>query len=495
MPGRSRCIALSLVFLVLAVGFTIAGAARAQDPGTSHNIWANKLSPDQIKAALSKLAIGDDGDNDPLRQMILQQLQGQHPDVPKEQLDSLIKTALSNPEVMKTAKEMVRGKQTDPGRRPKLTPEDLRFLEKALPADVLPKAPRPGDQRPNDLKNVDPNTSRGSQTPEPVQPTDKASPATKNEAGNPIPKKMTGPRTGVDDPASNSGTAEAPAVAKSPEDALFRPPDEPTDPRTKSLQAFASIWERNIGPLEQTPEVKKALFDLAASSNGLDFDFLDDKGHSIWDLLKNGEAGGVNFGEFMEGSNGNWKLPHFELPSMKLGNWGNRSTPDVRSSSSSWSWGGSSRSRGGSSLGSSSGLGSFGFGGAWFPVVVLGAVVLGIILWIVIKHFRMESRMVAYPGAALGSWPIDPRHLNTREDVVKAFEYLSVLICGTAARTWTHNTIADALAELAATHGETAVMLARLYELARYAPLDEPLTHDELIEARHLVCGLAGVSL
>ena len=88
---------------------------------------------------------------------------------------------------------------------------------------------------------------------------------------------------------------------------------------------------------------------------------------------------------------------------------------------------------------------------------------------------------------------MDPRAINTREDVVKAFEYLSVLICGPSARTWTHSTIADALSELAATHGETAVMLARLYELARYAPLDEPLTRDELMEARELVCGLAGV--
>ena len=47
---------------------------------------------------------------------------------------------------------------------------------------------------------------------------------------------------------------------------------------------------------------------------------------------------------------------------------------------------------------------------------------------------------------------------------------------------------------LAATHAHTAVLLARLYELARYAPLDEPLTPDELAEGRRLVCQLAGVS-
>jgi len=125
---------------------------------------------------------------------------------------------------------------------------------------------------------------------------------------------------------------------------------------------------------------------------------------------------------------------------------------------------------------------------------VLGIIVLGIILWVLIKNVRMLTPEPILASDGLGAWPVDPRRINTREDVVKAFEYLSVMICGMSAKTWTHTTIADALAELAATHGETAIMLARLYELARYAPLDEPLTHDELMEARELVCGLAGVS-
>jgi hypothetical protein len=491
MPVGRRRYTLSLSFLTLAVAFSIAGSALAEDPGDSHTIWTNKLSPDQIKAAMSKLAVGDDGNNDLIRQMVLQQMQQKHPDLPKKELDFLIKKALANPKLMEDVKQLVREKQTEPGRRPDFKPEDLNKLRQLLPKDLLQK--KSGDERPKEM-TTNPSDGSGSRPPIPMTAPNTDSPTPQSASRNPSAQGKSGPRPGVDDPANNSGPSEAPAVAKSPEDALFRPPDEPTDPRGKSLQAFASIWERNIGPLDQTPEVKKALFDLAASSNGLDFDFLDDKGHSIWDMLKNGEPGGVNFGEFMDGSNGTWRLPHFDFPSMKWGNWGNRSSPDVRSSSSSWSWGGTSRSRG-NSLGGSGGLGSFGFGGAWFPVVVLGIVVLGIILWVVVKNLRMESPRVSYAEAGLGSWPIDPRHINTREDVVKAFEYLSVLICGTDARTWTHNTIADALADLAATHGETAVMLARLYELARYAPLDEPLTHAEVIEARHLVCGLAGVSL
>jgi hypothetical protein len=101
-------------------------------------------------------------------------------------------------------------------------------------------------------------------------------------------------------------------------------------------------------------------------------------------------------------------------------------------------------------------------------------------------------RAAGVPAGPL-PWPIDPRDINSREDVVKAFEYLSALICGPDAKTWTHSTIADELTKLAETHGEAAVKLARLYELARYAPLDEPMSRVELMEARRLVCDLAGM--
>jgi hypothetical protein len=127
-------------------------------------------------------------------------------------------------------------------------------------------------------------------------------------------------------------------------------------------------------------------------------------------------------------------------------------------------------------------------------VVLLGLVIFGLLLWVWVKNLPPSEPAAAGTGGGLGPWPIDPRAINTREDVVKAFEYLSVLICGPAARNWTHGTIAGALSDLAVTHGQTAVKLARLYELARYAPLDEPLTRDELAEARDIVCDLAGVT-
>jgi hypothetical protein len=143
---------------------------------------------------------------------------------------------------------------------------------------------------------------------------------------------------------------------------------------------------------------------------------------------------------------------------------------------------------------SSWGFSGVSFGGTWLPFVLLLLAIVAVFLWFYLKQMRERTSSLVFAGAGLGPWPVDPRSINTREDVVKAFEYVSVLICGPSARNWTHGTIAAALADLATTHGDTAMMLARLYELARYAPLDEPLTRDELIEARKLVCALAGVS-
>jgi hypothetical protein len=490
--GR-RCLLLPLAYLSLAYLFAHAGSARAQfGRQDSHELWNNTLTPAQIKEALDKLLIGDE--TDPFQKMLRDHLQKQYPGIPPAFLDAAIKKAVSDPKFLEQAKQLAKEKQAEPGRMPKLNQDDLARLAKMLPRGTEPGKLPPDPKQPIDGKATTdippPINKKGTTTPntpksvEP-QPSDPV-----------IPNKDLFPKgTERPFPPPNLNPPTVP-LSRPAEDALFSPPDEAADPRTKSMQAFAAIWERNLGPLDQTPEVRKALFDLASNTNGLDFDLQDGKGNSIWDLLKNGDGNGLSFGDF-DAAGGNWKLPNFDFPSFKLGNWGGGSSGGGGGSSSSWSWGNSPpRPRPGSpsSGGGSGGFGNFGFGGSWFPVIVLGVVVLGILLWVLVKNLRQGTPELAYVGDGLGPWPVDPRRINTREDVVKAFEYLSVLICGPSAKTWTHNTIADALSELAATHGETAAMLARLYELARYAPLDEPLTHDEVMEARELVCGLAGVS-
>jgi hypothetical protein len=418
------------------------------------------------------------------------QLQKEFPKLPRELLDATVKSALADPKIMERAKQFAKERQTDPGRPPQINPEDLEKLAKIIPRGASPPKLPPDVKLPDNWRNQPEPEGQ----PTPKLPNKPLRPDVNTGKTEPEQKLESPPQA---DPAQGrqEGNPALTPGEKSVDDSLFRPPEEPTDPRTKSLQAFASVWERNIGPLDQTPEVKRALFDLVSGNNGLDLDLQDDRGNSIWDLLKKGDGDGLSFGDFMNDSGGNWKLPKLDFPSMRLGSWFGGSSSGDSSSSRSWRWGNSpSRPRMNSPSGGSGGLGSFGFGGSWFPVVVLGIVVLGILLWVVVKNLRMPESEIAFAGVGLGPWPVDPRRINSREDVVKAFEYLSVLICGASAKTWTHNTIADALTEIATTHGETAIMLARLYELARYAPLDEPLTHDEIMEARELVCGLAGVS-
>jgi hypothetical protein len=464
-----RRIVLPAAFLALAVVLT-ATSARAQDR-EPHRIWQHNLTAEQLKAALARM--GGGGENlDPFRNQIMDLMKGMKDQKKLSPQDIAKARELleKHPELLEMAKRMAKERQVDPGRPGKLTPDDLPKIFQVKPGERF--------QVPDPKNFVPPKV-------EPAQPPIRGAPAQPPMGVDPAqpPGKGADPMPGGGQPPQ---PPRPPAKNKITIDENPFPPPENADPRTKSLEAIAALWERNIGPLSETPEVQRALFDLFGD-NGFDFDFKDEHGNSFWDLLKNGDP--MNFGDFFDGTGGgnwfgDWEWPRF--------NWfgGGGSS----SSSSSWNWPKWSSS---SPSGSSGGWGSGGFGGlgaAWVPFVILLLIILAVVVWFQVKNLQGREAAALVVGGGIGPWPIDPREINTREDVVKAFEYLSVLICGPSAKTWTHSTIADALSDLATTHGETAVMLARLYELARYAPLDEPLTRDELVEARKLVCQLAGVS-
>jgi hypothetical protein len=461
MSAGRRRVLLSAAFLGLATLLT-ASSARAQD--RSHKIWQQNLTPDQLKAALARLG-GGDNNPDPFRDQIQNLMKQQEGKFGKEDIEKALELLKKHPELLEHAKKFAKDRQLDPGRPGKLTPEDLGKLFQIKPGD---KFPDPKDFK---LPKFD------------FPPPGKGDPPQPGKGDPPQPGKIDPPQPGkVDPPQPVNPGKDKITLDENP----FPATDENTDPRAKSLEAFASVWEQTLGPLSETPEVKKALFDLL-DEGGFDFDLRDDKGNSFWDFLKGdgsgfGDFGGLgDFGDFGSGKGffGDWEFP-------KMGNWWGGGG----SSSSNWS-----SSRPSSPSGWGSGGGGFDFGGVpWLPFVILLALILAVVIWFQLKNLQARDRAVAVEGDGLGPWPVDPREINTREDVVKAFEYLSVLICGPSAKTWTHGTIADALTDLATTHGETAVMLARLYELARYAPLDEPLTREELLEARKLVCSLAGVS-
>jgi hypothetical protein len=128
-----------------------------------------------------------------------------------------------------------------------------------------------------------------------------------------------------------------------------------------------------------------------------------------------------------------------------------------------------------------------GDGGDWkdtlwlLMLLALAAFVVAALVW----RRRQQARR-ASTGWKLGPWPVNPAAVRTRDELVRAFEYLSLLRLGPSARSRNHLEIADRLG-----HG-AAWQLARAYEQARYTPPAEALPEAELATARRHLTMLAG---
>jgi hypothetical protein len=271
-----------------------------------------------------------------------------------------------------------------------------------------------------------------------------------------------------------------------PQQGGIQPPEFPrpnSNPQqNQEFQSAVQFWEQNIGPIDQTPAVRDALIEMFTNTK------LDGSGggDSIWkDLLKDVNTPGNN-----SKSSGlfKWLDRQTTGSSWKLPSWGG----SVGSGSSSgWNAPRPSGFNAPSISGSGFAIAGLGTAGSLILFAMLAAVV-AFLLWrywpAVVGRERQPTPL---PG--LGPWPIDPRAIATREELVTAFEYLSLLECGPAAQVWNHVTIADALRLHLPAAEEIADPLARLYALARYTPMQEPFTERELIEARGYLCQLAGV--
>jgi hypothetical protein len=133
--------------------------------------------------------------------------------------------------------------------------------------------------------------------------------------------------------------------------------------------------------------------------------------------------------------------------------------------------------------------------GSWKEIVlVIGGCVLAVILWKVLRLILAIRRGKDNSAWKLGPWPLDPSKIASREDLVRTFEYLSLLRCGYPARTWNHLAIASQLGGETNDRRQAARQLAALYEQARYAPGDESLPAEALAAARRDLCFLAGVA-
>jgi hypothetical protein len=123
-----------------------------------------------------------------------------------------------------------------------------------------------------------------------------------------------------------------------------------------------------------------------------------------------------------------------------------------------------------------------------FPVgLLLVGMALLVIVFALLRRYRGGLLGRELASWRLGPWPVRPEAVRTRADLVRAFEYLALLLLGPAARSWNHRDIAVALGNQGgrvATRRDAAERLAALYEHARYAPPDDVLTDAELAWAR-----------
>lgn len=139
-------------------------------------------------------------------------------------------------------------------------------------------------------------------------------------------------------------------------------------------------------------------------------------------------------------------------------------------------------------------LGGFEMGSTATWLVMGAALALGgFLLWRLLLR-PMSQRKLRTPADEIGPWPVDPTRIRTRSDLVRAFDYLSLLQCGKSARVWHHRTVANRLGSADEQRRHSATTLADAYEHARYAPLHDDLASEHFERARRELCFLAGVS-
>ncbi len=276
-------------------------------------------------------------------------------------------------------------------------------------------------------------------------------------------------------------------------EAFNQPPLDPKLNQHPGVAEMAKFWEKNFGPLEKTPAVRDALIELFEMSK--DQKLFDGEWKNFMDEFNKGQGGNDEFANWLKEMNlngGKWDMPDWGKGwdmnwggGWGGGNWGGGGGGNWGGGWGGGNWGGGGF--GGMSVG--------GGGGSWLPVIILVAIiVIGLLAWKFWPMIQNRESSAAQAVRSLGRWPIDPRTINSREELVRAFEYLSVLLCGDAARVWNHLTIARALRTQIPSSELVADELAKLYELARYTPAGEPLSPASLADARRCLCTLAGVT-
>ncbi len=263
------------------------------------------------------------------------------------------------------------------------------------------------------------------------------------------------------------------------------------DPRQHSWDALRELWERYIGPLDNTPELRNLLLQMVGEG-GMAWDLRDSSGRSVWEVLREqmpevGRSQGHSGDDRGEGASAEggtegrrWRWPQWRWPrwslSLRWGRQGSGGGSWGSLSSGGWDWPVLPRQ-------------------SWWFLAILA--VVGVATAALILRQRRRFAGLSWPHLSQqlrGQQLVDPRQIRTPEELVRAFEWWSVQLLGPEARYWTHATIAQAIRQKAVLPQEQIDELARLYELARYAPEARQLPPEVWMQGRHIMCLWAGVS-
>lgn len=228
--------------------------------------------------------------------------------------------------------------------------------------------------------------------------------------------------------------------------------------------------EKNFG---DSPAAKDAVNDLVKSLQKGDlkgmFDDVPELKNSGWkDVADWGKSNGLD-------------VSKVKPPDISTG----KSAPTFGDGGGGSSWGGGG---GGSTLGG----GGVGLGGGGTALAVIAGIAGALFLaMLVFRRWKFDQARRAAQGVG-GPGGIDFNAIRTREELVRAFDHVSLNQIGEEARTWNHRVIADQFAEAKPAQAAPANELAGLYERARYAPVDENLTSGDFADARRDLRTLAG---
>jgi hypothetical protein len=321
---------------------------------------------------------------------------------------------------------------------------------------------------------------RGGRPPAPTEDA-KQEPAPQ-PGGRPMFRELPMPKAGGAWPpqpqADGSGAPARPALAT---------PPATDQPRVSSkLLDFANRLKGMDKTLSNSPALSQAIRDLSQAAPAQDARWLDF-------LREAGDLGERLNSRFSGPGDGSGLIDRL-AESLPRVHW---RTPDLAQGRSEWV-----------GLPSAPAAGAPAAGGGWRWLWLLLVPVLALLAWraLAVRQARVAA---AVAGWRPGAWPVHPARVRTRQELVQAFEHLSLLWLGPDARHRHHRDLGDqlgrqpvpvskgvprALAVAPAERQQVAAELATLYEQARYAPPSDVLPESALAAARRDLCSLAGVA-